>query len=141
MTDAGSHHTAGLESDMDEQHTKIDADFGDGAAHEKVTLQPAPQPESRTLLVTIDSTRPKKLVPQTAQPKVKTYKQTHKPRVNKRIRISFTVGETAVSMVSESAQPETINNKELVMFNLRLHHTPTPCAAHLFVKQPVLENF
>ena len=40
VTNTGSQHKVGLESDMDVQHSDIGADFGDGASHGTAELQP-----------------------------------------------------------------------------------------------------
>ena len=103
MTNTGSKLTAGLELDMDVQHSDIAVDLGEGAANGGAILQPKPQPENRISTVTTETTKSKKPAPQKGVPKVKRDKSGHTSRPNKRIRISK--AKEATSAATEPAQP------------------------------------
>ena len=57
ITDTGSQHTAGLDSDMDMQHSDLGVEIGEGAGNGSVELQPKPQPANRTSAVITETTK------------------------------------------------------------------------------------
>ncbi len=112
MTDTGSQLTAGLESDMDMQHSDLGVDIGNWAGNGAAELQPEPQPVNRTSAVITETTKSKKPAPQKVVPKVKKDKSDHTSLPKMRMRISE--GEAATSAAAEAAQPETTQSEELI---------------------------